>query len=491
MPTKGDSVIRFYDTTYTITQKPAPSEIVLKGTLPPKIEKHIELEEREFAGAERDYKPIPTVPLFIPILSFNENAPNLTVFGEGQLKAKAGLAMILSDPLKKNTIQLGLLLELGQGFDYINTDGLNPKQEKEFFVAWENHSTPIDFALSYTYANYTSMDTVRYEDVRQHDGDSLGMDHYAIPMQAIVGGAGYSIFKSSDTLQIALGYDWADFNLYEDNFSWTYQKRFTAMALFGLYGDEEGEDGTGISGQGNGITAYYQYSNSDLYRPGTFAESFYVTKSGSIKPKYRNFNINEFGLNLYGSIQSPLTGARLAAGAKVGGIFHWSTDAKEDTLDSYYYSPVLLEGYPYLRNSESYTRAGTKTAMAELHYLFPIYDDWRKGFWIFETRGFYIDAFAQIGAAWNSKWFDTDKFTDHDFWDRSVGLSFRWSNKIFYSIPFDISLTFARALSRIGDEHGRSGSWKPSPIDIPLLPDVASPTRIKFAIGMGFVNSWQ
>ncbi|OWV02109.1 PD40 domain-containing protein [Fibrobacter sp. UWR2] len=489
--TMRDSIIKVYDTTYTITQRPAPSEIVLKGTLPPKIEKHIELEDREFAGAERDYKPIPTVPMFIPILSFNENAPDLTVFGEGQLKAKAGLAVILSDPLKKNTIQLGLLLELGQGFDYINTDGLNPKQEKEFFVAWENHSTPIDFALSYTYANYTSMDTVRYEDVRQHDGDSLGMDHYAIPMQAIVGGAGYSIFKSSDTLQIALGYDWADFNLYEDNFSWTYQKRFTAMALFGLYGDEEGEDGTGISGQGNGITAYYQYSNSNLYRPGTFAESFYVTESGSIKPKYRNFNINEFGINLYGSIQSPLTGARLAAGAKLAGIFHWDTDAKEDTLDSYYYSPVLLEGYPYLRNSESYTRAGTKTAMAELHYLFPIYDDWRKGFWIFETRGFYIDAFAQIGAAWNSKWFDTDKFTDHDFWDRSVGLSFRWSNKIFYSIPFDISLTFARALSRIGDENGRDGSWKPSPIDVPLLPDVASPTRIKFAIGMGFVNSWQ
>ena len=489
--TMRDSTIRFYDTTYTITQRPAPSEIVLKGTLPPRIEKHIELEEREFAGTEQNYKPIPTVPLFIPILSFNENAPDLTVFGEGQLKTKIGLAVVLSDPLKKNTVQLGLLLEVGNGIDYINADGLNPEQEKEFFVAWENHSTPIDFGISYTYANYTSKDTVRYEDVRQHDGDSLGISHYAVPMQAIMGAAGYSIFKSSDTLQIALGYDWADFNLYEDEFAWTYQKRISAMALFGLYGDEEGEDGTGISGQGDGVTISYMYSNSDLYRPGTFAESFYVTESGSIKPKYRNFNIHEFGINLYGSIQSPLTGARLAAGAKVSGIFSWNTDAKEDTLDSYYYSPMLLEGYPYLRNSESYTRAGTKTAMAELHYLFPIYDDWRKGFWIFETRGFYIDAFAQIGAAWNSKWFDTDKFTDHDFWDRSVGLSFRWSNKLFYSIPLDISLTLARGLSRIGDENGREGSWRLNPIDIPLLPDAVSPTRIKFSIGMGFINGWQ
>lgn len=495
--TMRDSTIKILDTTYTVTQKPAPSEIVLKGSPLPHIEKHIELEEREFAGTEQNYKPIPTVPLFIPMLSFNENAPDLTVFGEGQLKTKIGLAVVLSDPLKKNTIQLGFLLEVGNGIDYINADGLNPEQEKEFFVAWENHSTPIDFGLTYSYANYTSKDTVRYEDVRAHDGDSLGLNHYAVPMQAFMGAAGYSIFKSSDTLQIALGYDWANFNLYEDSFAWTYQKRFSAMALFGLYGDEEGEDGTGISGQGDGITAYYQYSNSDLYRPGTFAESFYVTESGSIKPKYRNFNIHEFGINLYGSIQSPLTGARLAAGAKVGGIFHWDTDAKDstgakvDTLDSYYYSPVLLEGYPYLRNAENYTRAGTKTAMAEVHYIFPIYDDWRKGLWIFETRSFYFDVFAQIGAAWNSKWFDTDKFTDHDFWDRSVGLSFRWSNKLFYSIPLDISLTFARGLSRIGDENGREGSWKLNPIDIPLLPDAVSPTRIKFAIGMGFINSWQ
>ena len=489
--TMRDSTIKILDTTYTVTQKPAPSEIVLKGTLPPRIEKHIELENREFAGTERDYKPIPTVPLFIPMIAFNENAPDLTVFGEGQLKAKIGLAAILADPLKKNVIQIGFMLEVGNGIDYINSGGLNPEQEKEFFVSWENRSTPIDLGISYTYANYTSRDTVRYEDVRAHDGDSLGVNNYAVPMQAIVAMAGYSPFKSVDTLQVAVGYDWADFNLYEDDFAWTYQKRISAMALFGLYGDSEGEDGTGISGQGDGAVISYQYSNSDLFRPGTFAESFYVTESGQAKPKYRNFNIHEFGLSLYGSVQSPLTGARLAAGGKIGGIFSWNTDAKEDTLDSYYYSPVMLEGYPYLRSSESYTRAGTKTAMAEVHYLFPVYDDWRKGFWIFETRAFYIDAFTQIGAAWTSKWFDMDKFKDHDFWDRSVGLSFRWSNKLFYSVPLDITLTLARALSRIGDEDGRDGSWKPSPIDVPLMPESIAPTRIKFTLGMGFFNSWQ
>ena len=465
-------------------------EIKLYGSIPPKPHKNLVLIDREFAGAERNYKPIPNTPLFVPILSFSENAPDLTVFGEGEVKAKIGLAVVISDPLKKNNIQLGLLLELGKGIDYINGDGLNPEQEKEFFIAWDNHSTPLDLGISSSYANYTSKDTVRYEDVGAKGGDSLGYNYYAISMQSITGTAGYSIFKSIDTLQAAISYDWADFNLYEDNFSWTYQKRFAATVGFGLYGDNEGEGGSGISGQGNGLFLYYQYSNSDLYRPGSFKQSFYITESGAIKPKYRNYALHQIGLDLYGSIQTPLLGARLAAGGKINGYLHWNTDTPEDTLDTYYYMPVFLEGYPYLRSSEDYTLAGTKTAMAELHYLYPIYDDWRHDLWIFSTRSLYVDLFSQIGAAWTGNWF-SDKLTDHGFWDRSVGLSFRMSNKIWGSVPLDISVTVARGLDRIGEDSDLRGGTKLDPIHLTFLPKVLRPTRIKFSIGMGFANSWQ
>ena len=488
-PIVRDSVIKVADTTHTVTQKPAPAAITLRGTPLEKVQKPIEIADIEFAGIERDYKPIPNIPLFVPMLVFSENAPDLTVFGDGKLKVKAGLAAIISDALKKNTVQIGLLLELGNGIDYINGDGLNPEQEKEFFVSWENKSTPIDLSLSYTYANYTSKDTLRDEGAGANNKDSILDSHYAIPMQAIMAGAGYSIFKSIDTLQVAVGYDWANFNFYKSNFDWTYQKRLSLLVALGLYGDHA--EGSEITGQGNGLRFYLQSSNSDLYRPGTFAESFTVNSSGKITPKYRNFHINEFGLNLYGSIQSPLTGARLAAGGKIAGVYKWSTDAKQDTLDSYYYDALFLEGYPYLRNSENYTLAGMRTAIAELHYLFPVYDDWRKSAWIFETRSFYVDLFSQMGAAWNGKWIDMDKFTDHRFWDRSVGLTFRMSNRIFYSVPFDISLTLARGLSRIGEDENLHGGKKLTPIDVPLIPESIAPTRIKFAIGMGFINSWQ
>ena len=461
-------------------------EIILHGTLPQKIHKELELIDREFAGAERNYKPIPNIPLFVPILSFSENAPSLSVFGDGEVKAKLGLAVVISDALKKNTVQLGLLLELGKGIDYINGNGLNPKQEKEFFIAWDNRSTPIDLGLSYSYANYTNKDTVRYEDVAAHGGDSLGTSNYAFATQSITGTAGYSIFKSIDTLQAAISYDWANVNFYDESIEWTYNKRFSATVGFGLYGDHEGEGGSGISGQGNGALVYYQYSNTDLSRPG----ALYVTPEGQIKTHYRNFTLHQVGLNLYGSLQTPLLGARLAAGGKISSIINWNTDDVSDTLDSYFYTPVFLDGYPYLRSNEDYTLSGTKTAMAELHYLYPIYDDWRHNLWIFTTHSLYVDVFSQIGAAWNGDFF-TDKFTKHGFWDRSVGLSFRMSNKIWGSIPMDISLTFARGLDRIGEDGDLHGGWKLDPIHLTFLPKVLRPTRIKFSIGMGFLNSWQ
>lgn len=440
------------------------------------------------AANERSYKPIPSIPLFVPLVSLEEKSPDFTVHGDGELLAKIGLAVLLSDPLRKNLVEVGALIEVTNGFDYID-GGLNPDKEYDFFALWQNNSTPITFELGYSFSNLTSKDTVRYEDPRSY-GDSIGVSNYAVELQGVYGSAGYSLFKQGDTLVASVGYDWANFNLYEDDFEWTYHKRFSAAALFGFYGDlpEEGE--SKANGRGNGIELGYSFSSAELYRSGTFSETFVVNSNGTIEPVYRDFKLHEFSLTLFGSLENPLhPGARLAAGGTVTGILHWQSD-DSDTLDSYYYHPVFLEGYPLLYTTEDYNRSGTKTAKAELHYLFPIYDDWRKNLWIFETADFYIDIFAQVGAAWYSEWFDFDKFKKRDFWDRSVGLEFRMANTLFHSVPFDISLTLARALDRVGENSDGSGGAKPKPIDLPL-PDCVSPTRIHLTLGTGLKNIWQ
>ena len=228
-----------------------------------------------------------------------------------------------------------------------------------------------------------------------------------------------------------------------------------------------------------------------MFRPGTFAESFTISPSGKIEPKYRNFNLHSFYFNTHGSIAAPIRkGSRIAVGATYAGIGAWSAKDSRDTLDSYYYTPLLLEGYPYLITSEKFNRSGLKMAKAEIHYLFPIFEDWRNEFWIFSTRDFFLNLYAQVGAAWNDHGIPISKFKSRDFWDRSVGLEFRLANKLFYTLPFNISLNLARGLDRAGeDENGEAGS-RLNPIDIPVLPKAISPTKISFTIGFDFNNTW-
>ncbi len=482
-----DTLVTQRDST---VKKPRTPPLVLDGTLAPKSRKSLEFSEIEFAGSERDYKPIPTKILVAPIFAIEERSPDFTVNGDGKAVPKLGFAMSLSDPLKKNVLSAGLLLELGNGWKYINGDGINPEMEHEFLASLENRSTPITLGISFTDMNVRSKDTVRYEDPRSY-GDSVGTSHYAISLSALQGSASYSVFKQGDSVFVLGGYDWANFNLYEDNLKWTYQKRFSGTLGITFDGGMDDATTTNTAGAGNGITASYQIANSDLYRPGTFAESFTVSPSGKIEPIYRNYTLHSFYFNLHGSLANPIhPGARLAAGATVQGLGTWTAKDSKDTLDSYYYTPLLLEGYPYLITSEDYNRSGLKTAKAEIHYLFPIFEDFRNQFWIFTTRDLFVNLYAQVGAAWNDHGIPMSKFSKRKFWDRSVGVEFRLANRIFYTMPFNLSLNLARGLDRIGEDENGTGGRKMTPIDIPVLPKAISPTRIKFSIGFDFDNSW-
>ncbi|PBC68797.1 PD40 domain-containing protein [Fibrobacter sp. UWS1] len=487
LPCKIDTIITKRD---SIIQKMKNPPLVLAGELPSKNNVHLEFADIEYAGSEKNYKPIPTVLLLAPLFIIQERSPDFTVKGDGQAAAKIGIAMSLSDPLKKNILSAGLLLEVGNGFDYINGDGINPKMEREFSIELENHSTPITLGLSYTNMNYRSKDTVRYEDPRSYE-DSIGTSYYSVPLNAFEASAKYSVFKAGDSLFASVGYDWANFNLYEDNLEWTYQKRIAASIGVSLDGGDDNTTSTNTAGIGNGISAVYQFANSDLYRPGSFSESFTISPSGKIEPIYRNYTLHSFYFNMHGSIASPLfQGSRFAFGATVAGLGAWSAKDAKDTLDSYYYTPLLLEGYPYLISTEDYNRSGLKTAKAELHYLFPIFEDFRNSFWIFSTRDLFVNLYAQVGAAWNAHGFAFSKFKKRDFWDRSVGLEFRMANRLFNSLPLNISLNLVRGLDRIGENEFGEGGRKMTPIGISFLPKSIRPTKIEFSIGFDFDNTW-
>lgn len=466
----------------------APSP--LYGNKKPLPSKNLSLEKRSLHGVETHYKPIPNTPILIPLISFEEKAPDFSVHDKGKAVPKLGVLLLVSDPLSKTILQTGALLEVNGDFKYINSSGLSPAHARDFFASLENTSTPLDLQISYAHSNYVNQDTIRYEDPRSYD-DSISINHYATGSHAISIGAGYSLFKKQDSLSFQWAYQNSIFNLYQDFLSWTYHKQASILSTLNLFHSLPEEGPSTISGEGHGISISYQYSLADLFRPGSFSESFTISSSGVIQPIYRNYTLHELAFSAFGGLENPLhSNARLNFGVYASGILSASAKDSKDTLDAFFYHPLFLEGYPYLSSKESFTRSATKTVLAQTHYLFPIYKNYRKRAWIWSTKDLYLDVYAQIGNAWSESLGNWKSLKNKALWDRSIGLEIRMANHMFYSIPLDISIHFAKALSRIQKDSDGQGGHKLKPMDLPLIPKAISPTKVSFMLSMGFNNRW-
>ncbi|MCL2261502.1 MAG: hypothetical protein FWC15_09150, partial [Fibromonadales bacterium] len=114
------------------------------------------------------------------------------------------------------------------------------------------------------------------------------------------------------------------------------------------------------------------------------------------------------------------------------------------TLDNFYLHPLVISGYPILRNSESFFAQGTGTILAEARYKYFVYKDFRRRFGIFTTRDFYFSPFAQMGSAWENHPLPDLKHREN--WLRSFGIDWNLENRIFYSVPFNLRFGVARGL---------------------------------------------
>jgi len=373
--------------------------------------------EISFANSERSYIPIPRMPILVPLFAFEDRPPDFGAVNTGIMVPKIGLAFGLNDPLNKNFFQIAALQQIGK---------FGEDSQSDLFASLENRNFPITFNLAFTRNNTPSKDMARYEDPRSY-GDSLGISEYASELYNALFSASYSLFKKGDSLTLFASYDWEAFNLYQDFIKWDYQKRRQAGLIAGL---------TILDSVFN-FQGLYSFSKSDLFRPGTFAESFSVSESGAIIPHYRHFNLHEWA----GSAKIKIS--KLSLSLFGGGILDWqSTDS--DTLDNFYLHPLVMDGYPILQNSESYFRQGTRTILAEAGYAFSIYSDFRKRFGIFTTRNFDVTPYVQTGRVWNEN-FDGKK------WLRSFGINWRMENHLFYSVPFNFNFGVARGLDEPKD----------------------------------------
>lgn len=381
-------------------------------------------ETISFANSEHNYFSIPKMPLLAPIFSLDDRPADYGAINEGKMLFKIGLAFGLNDALNKNFFQVAALQQIGK---------FGEDSESDLFAGLENRSFPFTINLAFMRANTPSKDTVRYENPRDYE-DSLGVSEYASELYNALASVSYSIFKKGDSLTVFTSYDWQAFNLYEDYLKWDYHKRLQAGLIAGLT----------ISDSLLNLQGMYSFSNSNLFRPGTFAESFTVSESGAIKPNYRNFILHEWSAGLNISLSNPIQKyAKLELSLFGSGILNWNS-ADSDTLDNFYLHPLVIEGYPILENSESYFKQGTGVVLAEARYKFPIYNDFRKRFWIFTTKNFNVQPFVQMGSAWNNHPLPVLKHREN--WLRSFGIDWHLENSLFYSVPFNFYFGIARGL---------------------------------------------
>jgi len=379
--------------------------------------------EISFANAERSYIPIPRMPILVPLFAFEDRAPAFGAINTGTMVPKIGLALGLNDPLGKNFFQIAALQQIGK---------FGEDSQSDLLTSLENRSFPITLNIAFMRMNTVSKDTVYQEDPQLEDEIS----EYASELYNGVFSAGYSIFKSGDSLTAFASYDWQAFNLYQNDFKWDAHKRWQVGLIAGFTKQDSLFSLQGL----------YSFSNSDLFRPGTFAESFTVSDAGVIKPNYRNFNLHEwaFSANIsFFDISLSLFG---------GGILKWNS-SDSDTLDNFYLHPLVMDGYPILKNSESYFMQGTGTILADARYKYSIYNEFRRRFWIFTTKNFYFTPFVQMGSAWDNH--PLPELKHRENWLRSFGIEWSLENRIFYSVPFNLRFGVARGLDAPKDTRMR------------------------------------
>ncbi|MDR2555872.1 MAG: hypothetical protein LBC64_10660 [Fibromonadaceae bacterium] len=375
---------------------------------------HLDSDGISFANSERNYFPIPRMPILIPLFAFDDRPPDFGAINVGIMVPKIGLAFGLNDPLNKNFFQIAALQQIGS---------FGEDSQSDLLASLENRSFPITINLAFMRSNTPSKDTVYQEDPRLENEIS----EYASELYNALFSASYSLFKKGDSLTVFGSYDWAAFNLYQDDFKfrWNYHKRWQTGLIAGL----------SIADSVLNLQGLYSFSNSDLFRPGTFAESFTFSETGAITPHYRRFNLHEWA----GSAKIKIS--KLSFSFAGSGILNWRS-SDSDTLDNFYLHPLVIEGYPILESSESYFRQGIGVFLAEARYKYTIYEEFRKRFWIFTTRNFNFSPYVQTGSAWASHPFSTLKHKEN--WLRSFGINWRLENRLFYTAPFNIDFGVAR-----------------------------------------------
>ncbi len=426
----------------------------------------VELQENyEISAKAKAYNALPRQVIVAPIFIGQEAPQNTEKNTEGESRFKAGISFTLIDPVDHNTVDGTLLLEVGEGLDYINGNGVNPRMQSDFTLGWTNKSTPVDFSLRYTRVNMRGRDTLTSED----PAVLPQLTHYSNLYQNIHTQFDYSVFKKGDRLSLGGGWQDIGFNLYELAAPLSYSVYQSFYGTTGLQWRRfEEEEGSAILTPGFGLGLWYRFEQADLFRPnGKFSDSFEVNEAGVISPIFTPYTVQTLhGDGVY-VLGVPWIGGVLSAEALGQSLLGVRSNAQG--VDDFFLPGIQVVGYPYL-DGENVLFRGENSVQFSLRYqrrLYKLNRGWRSLH--------HVGAFLDLGAHWSTAY--NGKFYKGTLQGvSSLHSELRLSNRIFYGIPMEIFVRGEWGLNSWND-------YQPKAIGVDGLP-----TRIHAGLVFRFDN---
>lgn len=482
------------------------------------------IESQALAGKSHPYRPLPNRPILTPLLLGQATSATNRLARSGELKWLAGLSGMANDPLLKNEVFGALLLQLGEGLDYIGSysELLNPDKESQLYLSWRNHSLPVTLGAAYSRGNLTTTDTLEILD--PPDKPELDVEkrlqHYALTYRDVNVTLGYDLFdatavgddEKTSFLQFTGGYNWNSFNFYEaedgsssgGSFQLDYYQSFYLNSLIWVYGADYNDKGLVAP---SGLAGYFSHtlSNSGLLRNGTFQESFIINDNGVIEPRLRRYVLQDFDVGgTYGGELPWSKNSSLVLSAFAGALgWDFTNRSNEaDTLDDFFSKGLYLRGYPYLRDIEHLAFSGQNTLKFSADLNQPLLPDIYAGAWIFFLEDLYFSAFWEAGRAWSGSFAETDLFRKQSWtlnggtetWYQSVGWGLKLNARIYHNYPFLVYFEAATALSGVPNGQGKyKGTDKLETITWPFFGGHNNridthATRIEFGVAFGLYN---
>lgn len=460
----------------------------------------MQLESYPFDGQSQPYKGIPRRMLWQPMILGQETSSSDSLATKGDSRWFAGSSLFLLDPVGKNEVSMALLVEVGNGIDYLNfSDPINPNKQFDFFTGLTNRATPLDLSLAYTYRNLTSFDYIKSsvtgETVIERQNYAIGV--MGLNAQALYKlGSGDRFDDPSQQTFIALGGNSMgySFNFYDLPFKASYYKNTGGYLTAGFYGRDP--QSSPVAPKGIAAQASYAVNLASLIRENSNQETFVQDENGAIKTNFKDYTLQELDVGGDWGVGIPGTKhSSVRFSVSMGSILSWRvSDEKTDTLNSFFERSLMLRGYPYLANREDALLRGENSLRLSADLNQSIWSEIYRGFgpWFFEDL--YAHFFWEAGRAWNGKLWEadiwksnvwSDKAEAHDFY-QSVGYGIKLNSRIFHNYPFTGFIELARALNVVPAAGSGTGLQELKTLDLLGIPTGA--TRIQMGFSLGFYN---